>query len=595
MWKNRKLNTKFTVIIVCLVLIPIIVFLFVLFSYIEKYSIQERLRSMEYSMEQGYEEVIKSMESINMSSQFFLKDEALMEYLEQVARGDEISYEELLSFYQVNVTYMERMIYNNPYLYQVRIYVDSNSMEEMMPILYRQDRMERLSWGNEANPEGWQFDYEDTIFDSYVLNQNRKILSYVTSIEDFTYGRLGILETAVTMETMFPGVYEEDGAWKCGFLDGNGVLHCRDEIREVLLAEIPKIQEKVSLREDNLTEYLTIDGEPAIIGIRQIKELEGTLFYVDPLTDLMGNIRRNRNISMALLCVISALLILVINQVVKRLLRQFYSILSSIREVQKGNLQVEIANCGKDEMGELGLQINKMLRRIRRLMEDNVNREVLTKNAEIRALQNQINAHFIYNVLESIKMMAEIDEKYELSDAITALGKLLRYSMRWTSRNVTIAEELDYIRNYLILANLRFDYEIFLSLNLPEVILGQEIPKMSLQPIIENAICHGIEEIAQDTSIYVKGFVEGEDCLIEITDAGRGMSEEQVARLHRKLSGEIETEGGSGNGIGLKNVQDRLQMNFGKRYGITISSKLGCYTKIQVRVPFKGSNDIHME
>ena len=110
---------------------------------------------------------------------------------------------------------------------------------------------------------------------------------------------------------------------------------------------------------------------------------------------------------------------------------------------------------------------------------------------------------------------------------------------------------------------------------------------MSLQPIIENAIYHGIEEIAEDTNIYIKGQVEGEDCIIEITDAGRGMSEEEVSRLYKKISGEIETSGGSGNGIGLKNVQDRIKISFGQSYGIEIASQLGCYTKIMVRIPLQ--------
>ena len=110
---------------------------------------------------------------------------------------------------------------------------------------------------------------------------------------------------------------------------------------------------------------------------------------------------------------------------------------------------------------------------------------------------------------------------------------------------------------------------------------------MSLQPIVENAIYHGIEEMAEDTSIYVKGFVNGDDCIIEITDAGKGMSEKEVSELYKKISGEIEAGGGSGNGIGLKNVQDRIKMSFGERYGIEIASKLGCYTKIMVRIPLR--------
>ena len=150
---------------------------------------------------------------------------------------------------------------------------------------------------------------------------------------------------------------------------------------------------------------------------------------------------------------------------------------------------------------------------------------------------------------------------------------------------MTVEQELDYIRNYLKLINLRFDYEIYLSLNIPDIIYQQQIPKMSLQPIVENAIYHGIEQMAEDTNIYIKGLIDGNDCMIEITDAGKGMSEEEVVQLFKKIAGEIETTGGSGNGIGLKNVQDRIRMSFGDAYGIEIASKLGCYTKIMVRIP----------
>lgn len=98
-------------------------------------------------------------------------------------------------------------------------------------------------------------------------------------------------------------------------------------------------------------------------------------------------------------------------------------------------------------------------------------------------------------------MMAEIDEEYEISDAITALGRLLRYSMKWTSKNVMLKDELEYIRNYMALINLRYDFTIQLSLNIPEELMQQEIPKMSLQPVVENAILHGIEPLGFDSTI----------------------------------------------------------------------------------------------
>jgi two-component system sensor histidine kinase YesM len=285
------------------------------------------------------------------------------------------------------------------------------------------------------------------------------------------------------------------------------------------------------------------------------------------------------------------LLSFVIDGLVRQVLKNFYVVLRTIRQVRKGDLSVRAPLVNRDdEMGELAHQVNRMLDNIQTLMQQNIDRELLAKDSQIKALQNQINAHFIYNVLESIKMMAEMEEEYVISDSITSLGKLLRYSMKWTSENVLVSEELEYIKNYMALINLRFDYDIILSLNIPTAIMMQKIPKMSLQPIIENAIIHGIEELADDTTIYIKGIVEGEDCRIEITDNGRGMNEEELKRLEDKIAGLAPDGGGSGNGIGLKNVQDRLHIAFGEKYGITVSTREGCYTKVCVTIPMKQVN-----
>jgi two-component system sensor histidine kinase YesM len=238
-------------------------------------------------------------------------------------------------------------------------------------------------------------------------------------------------------------------------------------------------------------------------------------------------------------------------------------------------------------MGELGAQLNTMLDRIQTLMQENLDRQLLVKNSQIRALQNQINAHFIYNVLETIKMMAEIDEKYVISDAVTSLGKMLRYSMKWTNGTVLLEEELEYVRNYVALMNLRFDYEIILSLRVPQEMMQQVIPKMSLQPIVENAIKHGIEDVAEDTTIYIKAEQKGTDCVIEVTDSGKGMTPEQVEKLKEKINGKLQADNTSGNGhgIGLKNVQDRITIAFGNAYGLAIASKEGCYTKVSMHLP----------
>ncbi|MBO5032763.1 MAG: histidine kinase [Lachnospiraceae bacterium] len=585
-WKETlnglKLNIKFTLVIIMLVILPISVMAGVLFYNMEENVIQENADYMHYTMERNEDNIRKNIDSVNMTAQFFLSDEALLQVLNQTVSEDQMTTEEMMEFYHSNISSLERLVNNNTLLYGVRVYAVNDNVQEMVPILYGHSRMEKMEWAQKPDYTGWNYNYQDRLFDNH---DKHKIASLITAAEDYENGCIGVIETAVTMESLFPSLYEDiQNEWSC-FVSDEGDLYFGNN-RQETSEEFVRLRMEEGLEKDAIhTDYTKQGREHLIVSYLYIKEMQGTLLSVKNISENVQYVYRMRNIFVAIMLVLVVGLAFLINDIVKRLLRQFYEILKSIRAIQKGDLSVRIAGSGTDEMGELGMQINKMLDRIEKLMKENIDRELLAKNSEIRALQNQINAHFIYNVLESIKMMAEIDEEYAISDAITSLGKLLRYSMRWVSGNVLVEEEIEYIRNYLALINLRFDYEIYLSLNLPEEILKQEIPKMSLQPIIENAIYHGIEELAEDTNIYMKGIVDGGDCMIEITDAGRGMNEEQVEKLKKKIAGEIETGGGSGNGIGLKNVQDRIRMSFGEGYGIGIASKLGCYTKITVRIP----------
>lgn len=584
-FRNQKLNIKFTIVIVLFTVIPVGIFAGILFFIMEKNVVDENFNYMEYTMERNRDSVATRIDSINMSTQFFLSDEALLNVLNRTSRGLELSTLEWVAFKNDNISALERLVNNNPLLYGVRVYAANDDVQEMMPILYQEARMKKQEWAGKEVYTGWNFNYNDHIFSSYTMSQNRRLASLVTPVTDSDNGRIGTIEAVMTMENMFPSLYEDIGnEWSC-FVTETGE-RCFGEKEtpepEELLGEIIA---GGSGKEEISTVYLKKQQRNLIVSYLPIRELGGTLICVKDITGIVRGVYRIRNLFVAFMLLAVIVLALLVNAIVNRLLKQFYEILRSIRLVQKGNLDVVIEGCGKDEMGELGTQINKMLERIKQLMEDNLNREMLAKNSEIRALQNQINAHFIYNVLESIKMMAEIDEEYAISDAVTSLGKLLRYSMKWTSGNVRVEQELSYIKDYMALINLRFDYEIYLSLNIPELIRKQEIPKMSLQPIVENAIYHGIEQMAEDTNIYIKGLLCGGDCIIEITDAGRGMTEEAVERLRLKIAGKIDSSGGSGNGIGLKNVQDRIQIAFGSKYGIEIASRIGCYTKVRVRIP----------
>lgn len=272
----------------------------------------------------------------------------------------------------------------------------------------------------------------------------------------------------------------------------------------------------------------------------------------------------------------------------RRILRGFYGAFDGLRAFANGDIDARVEAQGQGEAADFSREAGRLLDQLRRLMRDNLEREGQIQRTELRALQNQINAHFIYNVLEAIKMMAEIDEEYEIADAVTTLGKLLRYSMKLEGGGVRLERELDYIKNYVALMNLRFDYVIGLEIDIPLELMGQPIPKVSLQPIVENAVIHGAAALAADSTITLTGACDREEgrFTIRVADQGRGMGPEELERLRRQIAGEEPTRSSSGNGIGLKNVQDRIQMAYGRPYGLRVESQPGGGTAVTVTFPF---------
>jgi two-component system sensor histidine kinase YesM len=593
---KQKLNIKFTILIGMIVFIPICGIFTLIFQNLKDNNSKQAISNLKYAMTQMHGVVQKTVELCNTSTQVFLNYQKLSEFLLELERDEKLETLDLLEFYQYDIGMLENIVNTNPYLYQIRVYAGTNDFPEMFPILFHHNRLKEFAWYDKFKSGEWQFDYKDAMTNNSV-NTSEHTMGLITTLNDYEYGDIAVIEVAVRMDEVFESMFQSTNEDWSGFIDKDGLIYSgseeeciweenKEELVKQILADMSKDSDGEQYFE---TELL---NKKVVVGILPMKELSGTFIRIVSIEDSIKTVWKYQSLYMIGLVFAFICLVLLINMVVKALLKRFYEILNTITRIQDGELNVRINRSGSDEMGQLGREIDIMLDTIDRLMHENLSRELLMKNSEIKALQNQINVHFIYNVLESIKMMAEIDEKYAISDAVTSLGKLLRYGMKFSPKNVRVEQEIEYIRNYLDLINLRFDYQIILALNIPELIYKQEIPKMTLQPIVENAIYHGIEELAEDSSIYIKAIIEDEnDFIIEITDSGQGMNQETIDQIHKKIAGEIESGGGSGNGIGLKNVQDRIRISFGSKYGISLYSKEKCYTKVVVKLPITHKGD----
>lgn len=253
----------------------------------------------------------------------------------------------------------------------------------------------------------------------------------------------------------------------------------------------------------------------------------------------------------------------------------------SIKELEKGNLDLDIYIGGPYEIEHLGKTIFSVVGQMRDLMDETVKDQERLRKSEFDALQAQINPHFLYNTLDSIVWMIESDRYREAISMVTALASLFRISLSKGKNVIPIGTELQHASDYLYIQSIRYKNKFITELSIDPEIQRCTTIKLIIQPLLENAIYHAIEMMDGDGVIKIRGYLKNGDIYIEVEDNGLGMMPEKVAEL---LSGaEVTTKKGSG--IGLKNVHQRIQLYYGREYGLEIESEPDKGTTIRIHLP----------
>lgn len=574
-----KLNRQLALVSCVFLLVTMLLLWYTILHGEQESSLRSRLRDAQDACATAQAQAQRTAELCNMSAQVYLNTPQLTEYLAKLKRGDEIGAAEMLSFYRVTIASLEKIALSNPDLYRIRVYAEADGINEMMPILFERRRMEDFPWAGEDLSSGaWHFDYEDKLLSDF---ETPHIMSLITEIEDPIQGVLGTLEVSVHMNEIFPELFSDDDKDKALLLGEDGTFlagNCVIDGEE--LTRISGLENGESYR---------LNGENYLVTKTELKEFGCVYLRLAYTSDIYHTLLVQSLYLLGVMLVIFGVLFIVISLLTRRILRGFYGAFDGIRAFAEGDIDAVVEVNGQGEIADFARETNVLLDEMRRLMHDNLERETRAQRAEIKSLQNQINAHFIYNVLEAIKMMAEIDEEYEIADTVTTLGKLLRYSLKLEGGGVRLERELDNIKNYIALMNLRYDYTIALDIAVPIELLGQTVPKLFLQPIVENAVVHGTAPLACDSVITVAGMTDRENSryTLEISDKGAGMDEAALEKLRRRIKGEDISAPSSGNGIGLKNVNDRIQTLFGEEYGLSVSSMLGAGTTVTLTLPYR--------
>lgn len=316
-------------------------------------------------------------------------------------------------------------------------------------------------------------------------------------------------------------------------------------------------------------------------GINDVWEI----VLVTPIDDINKDIKKLSNTIFIIMLLSISTVIIMVYIINRQILNPIVNLSKLMMEVKSGNLEVYAEENRTDEIGLLGSGFNSMVLSIKKYISSIKKEEEEKRELEIRMLQSQINPHFLSNTLNIIRWMAEIKKATGISRSITSFIRLLDYSFKGVCTMVTIREEIEYLKEYIFIQNLRYQNKFIVNINVDEEIMNCRILKLTFQPIVENSIIHGLESKKGQGNINISGYREGNNLIFVIRDDGAGMNASTLENVFKNRNDSFaKNQQGSGS-IGLINIQRRIKLNFGDNYGVSIKSELGEGTQTTILFP----------
>ncbi len=356
---------------------------------------------------------------------------------------------------------------------------------------------------------------------------------------------------------------------------------------------------------DNLQDYKSgtyrqdVKGMKSLIQIDDLPGFGGKIISIVPEEELFKELTVLRRKALLLFAAAIALLSIPFSMIINNILHPLRKFMSFINNVKSGNpnsLKNRIQLGGYTEMSVMSQEFNGMLDEIDSLTHRLVDTKTMLyqselekKQSELAFLQSQINPHFLYNTLESIKGIASVKGVNEIKEMTAALSRIFRYSIKGMEE-VNVHEEVDVVKSYIQIQQIRFTNRFDVVYDFTQEVLGCKMPKMILQPVVENAIYHGLEPMLEKGLLVLSGKIdESNDIIISIKDNGAGIEEKTLEELKRTLDREIAADLVPGTmGIGIVNVNNRIKLKYGDRYGIKVESQPGSGTEILIIIPSGG-------
>ncbi|WP_342564024.1 histidine kinase [Paenibacillus sp. FSL R7-0345] len=606
-WGRRSLQSRLVAAYIFIILGPSLLVSVYSFRTINNTYVRDAVDKNNYLLQMEKLHIVNQIEVMERAAQIAYSDSAVRSYL---SNESALTLGELVDFNNTTFVNLSRIQLNNPGIEHLRLYSNNESMYEIWPIILREDRVYGEPWYQEAlkleERELWVFQSNDPdVMQRYtnLLTEGQPKVSLLRAISIPAGHHVGMIQVDMMLNNFTPKTYTD-------VRDNQSQMFIADSGMRLFTRNDNSFTENYTQLEKAITERLKQYGETGEWDIHYkengssfmlihtpLERIGASLINVVSMEDVMKHISQTRNLLIGANIGFIFLVTLIAYVMNAFILKKLRLLTETMKKVRKGETYTGLAIRGGGEVGELAHHFNKLMNTINTLVAQAVHKQALTKEAELRTLHNQIDAHFLYNTLENIKMLAEIEDQRTISDALTWLGGMMRYNFKWTGEYVKLRDEIRHIQNYIEIMNIRFEHPIHLELNIDQVYMEVEVLKMSLQPIVENSVKHawntgGDEPEGRCIRIDVTES-EGE-LFILIGDNGCGLTPERLAVLHESIYAKEEqstefsgavTSGYKAGGIGLRNVHQRLQLFYGEAYGLELQSEPGKWTTVFMTLP----------
>lgn len=567
---DMKLKWKFFYCFLIAALIPISFFSYYAYENTKNIMLKQSYRNMETNLAQANKNIETKLSVYEDASSLIYMNKTIQDYLymDYYINGHE-------DLYYYLRRYVNEILTINPEILKFSIYTTNLSVPQDFYYIYRADEsVVGEEWYQTALQKKGKSFFLSTDYNS----DGERVFYLVRHLNYYSYGVLrNVLKMEIKEDALYSLISETSDSDQLMIIDTeNKIISCKD--KSLIGSSIYDVlKEYKGSFQDNLQERAVYDKEEMLISCLSSKTGWKTISLAS-LSEINKSAKRSAMnlIWVALLAILTAGSLSTLMSFL--LSKRIDKLTHAVRKMKTGVFGLEIQDSGKDEVGLLAGAFSEMSIKVDYLIKEIYEKELIKKSVELNLLQEQVNPHFLYNALSSITSFAIRSGDKQIIEMVQHLADFYRISLNNGRNILSVRDEINLLKSYLSIQQIRFGDMVSVEFDLEENLLEYKTIKLILQPLVENAIHHAVREDQSPLKISIRLYEDDKGLVFEITDNGKGMEEKTVEELNTQIQSAVR-------GYGLKNVSIRIQLQYGRDYGVQVFSKEQKGTTVVIHIP----------